>query len=259
MNDFRRIDRGRWHEYRWGSRRVPGVTDLLRDGIPKPALINWAARSAAEYAADNVDTIATLERDAAVDLIKSAHNRNRNRAAVRGTDVHALAFQLRTGAEVDVPDELAGFVDAYLQYLDDWTPELVAIERPVLNRRWFYAGTFDEVARLRGHSRAALIDIKTGASGVFPETCLQVAAYRAAEVFVDDEGNEQPMPETGEGYALWLADDGRYELLPVASGADMFAVFLHTAHVATFMKRAEDDRDVRELIGVPMAAPVAVA
>ena len=59
------------------------------------------------------------------------------------------------------------------------------------------------------------------------------------------------MPATDAGYALWLGDDGSYELLPVESGADIFAVFLHAAHVAAFCGRPKDD-----LIGLPLPAPV---
>ena len=246
---FRRIQRGRWHSYELDGQRLPTVTQLIRDGVPKPNLIDWAARVAGEYAADNVDQIARLERDAAVDLIKSAHRRTTSSAAAKGTDIHRLAERLADGQTVDVPEATAGYVDAYVAFLDDWQPEVIALEAPVVNRRWRYAGTLDQLTHLPGIG-PVVIDVKTGASGVWPETCLQIAAYRAAEHYLDAQGVEQPMPATVAGYAVWLGDDGSYELLPVESGPDIFAVFLHVAHVATFMGRAKDD-----LIGLPLAAP----
>lgn len=246
---FRRIQRGRWHSYELDGQRLPTVTQLIRDGIPKPNLIDWAARSAAEYAADHVDEIARLERAAAVDLIKTAHRRTTSAAATKGTEIHGYAEKLAAGEPVDVPEAAAGYVDAYMAFLDQWQPEVIAVEAPVVNRRWRYAGTLDISARLR-HIGAVVIDVKTGGSGVWPETCLQIAAYRAAELFLDVDNREQPMPTTVAGYALWLSDDGSYELLPVESGPDIFAVFLHVAHVAAFMGRAKDD-----LIGFPAEAP----
>lgn len=248
---FRRIQRGRWHSYELDGQRLPTVTGLIRDGIPKPNLIDWAARSAAEYAADHVDDIARLERDAAVDLIKTAHRRTTSAAAAKGTEIHRYAQTLAAGETVEVPEAAAGYVDAYMAFLDQWQPEIIAVEAPLVNRRWRYAGTFDLLQRLRGVG-LAVVDVKTGGTGVWPETCLQIAAYRAAETYVDVDGAEQPMPATVAGYALWLSDTGSYELLPVESGPDIFAVFLHVAHVAAFMSRARDD-----LIGFPLEAPEA--
>jgi len=252
MSTFRRIQRGRWHSYQLDGRKVPSVTRLIGDGAPKPNLIDWAARSAAEYAADNIDQISGLERDAAVDLIKSAHRRSTSKAAAKGTEIHRLAEQLAAGETVEVPETVVGYVDAYSAFLDDWQPEFAALEAALLHRRWLYAGTLDALARLAGVD--AVIDIKTGGSGVWPETCLQLAAYRHAEVILDEHGAEHPMPATTAGYALWLQDDGSYELLPVESGPDMFAIFLHVCHVAAFMGREKDD-----LIGVPMLAPAPAA
>lgn len=252
MSAFRRVNRGRWHSYEADGHRVPGVTTLLGAGVPKPNLIGWAARVAAEYAADHVDEIARLDRDGAVDLIKGAADRSRNRAALRGTAIHQLAEQIADGHAVNVPDEHAGHIDAYLRYIDDWHPETIAVEGPILSRRWQYAGTFDWVGRLHGDT--VMVDIKTGATGVWPETCLQLAAYRHAEVTLDAAGREVPMHATSAGYALWLSDDGTYELLPCESGPEMFAVFLHACHVGGFMGRKRDD-----LIGLPLAAPEAVA
>jgi hypothetical protein len=245
---FRRVQRGRWHSYELDGQRIPGVTTMIGKGVPKPNLIDWAARIAAEYAADHIDEISPLERDAAVDLIKNAHTRSRNTAAAKGTEIHALAVRLRAGEPVEIPETIAGYVDAYLRFLDDWQPETIAVETPCCNRRWRYAGSFDELCRIAG--LLGILDIKTGGSGVWPETCLQIAAYRNAEIILDADGREQPMPATDAGWALWLGDDGAYELLPVESGPDIFAVFLHACHVAAFMERAKDD-----LIGLPLAAP----
>lgn len=251
---FRAIKRGRWHSYELDGARIPSVTKLISDGMPKPNLIDWAARAAAEYAADHVDDIGRLDRDAAIDLIKSAHRRTTSAGAAKGADIHTVAQTLAAGGAVEVPEAIAGYVDAYVHFLEDWAPAVVAIEAPVVNRRWRYGGRFDVLEVLAGHELPSLVDVKTGGSGVWPETCLQVAAYRAADTMLDPAGTEAPMPPTNGGYALWLADDGTYELMPLECGDDVFAVFLHVAHVAAFMDRDRDD-----LIGLPLAAPQVAA
>ena len=40
------------------GKRIPGVTTILNDGLPKPALINWAANATAEATSD-ANTIVT--------------------------------------------------------------------------------------------------------------------------------------------------------------------------------------------------------
>jgi hypothetical protein len=250
---FRRVQRGKWHSYELDGRRLPGVTTLIRDGLPKPNLIDWAARDAAGIAHDRMDDLARLERDAFIGAIVGERAGRRREAGVKGTEIHGHAQQLAGGEQVDVPETVAGYVDAYLAFVDDWQPEPIAVEGPCVNRRWRYAGTFDLLARLRGEL-VSMVDIKTGGSGVWPETCLQIAAYRAAEAMLDADGREVPMPVTDAGHALWLGDDGTYELLPVESGPDIFSVFLHVCHVAGFMDRKKDD-----LIGLPLAAPTEVA
>ena len=241
---FRRIKRGRYWSYELDGKRPRSFTTIIREGVPKPNLIDWAARMSAEYAADNLDDLLRLDRDAAVDTIKTAHRRNTNAAMAKGTEIHGIAEKLATGIDVEVPEPIAGYVDGYLRFVDEWKPQPHAIEVAVANRKWQYAGTADAVAHL--DDMLVLLDIKTGGSGVWPETCLQVAAYRFAEVMLDRDGREVPMPQTDGGFALWLSDAGTYELLPLECGPDVFSAFVHASRVAEFMGRDKDD-----LIGLP--------
>jgi hypothetical protein len=95
-----------------------------------------------------------------------------------------------------IPDELRGHVDNYVQFIDAWKLDPVLVEAVVVNYTRGYAGTFDLIADLdspTGERQRLLLDIKTGATGVFSETALQLAAYRNAEYYVDADGDEQPM------------------------------------------------------------------
>ena len=244
---FRRIDGrgqyGPWHRYTLDGKRIPGVTTLLRDGVPKPALIEWKARVTAEFAVAEQDTWSRMAPDAAINYLKTEAGRQATRAAARGTEIHELATRIVAGHDVDVDETLIGVVNSYVQFLKDWNPDPVAVEFSLLNRRWWYAGTGDLLAQLDGFG-LALLDIKTG-SGVYPETALQLAAYRHAEQ-IQIDGRLEPMPVVEFVGVVWLQDDG-YQLLPVTAGRTEFEAFLHAAFVASFCGRDRDD-----LVGGPL-------
>ena len=97
---------------------MPGVTTVLQKTVPKPALTYWAARMAAEYALDHWDQLVTAEPSQRYKALSTAHDTKRDAAAARGTEVHRLASQLADNVTVAVPDELAGHVEAYRDWLD---------------------------------------------------------------------------------------------------------------------------------------------
>jgi hypothetical protein len=239
---IQRINYGRGHGYKIDGQKVDGVTTLIGDGLPKPALTRWAAKSVAEHVADNLDAVVGMKnmgRDAIVDALKGAPWAAASRAAAKGTEVHHLGERLIHGEEVEVPEHLAGYVDSYVRFLDEWKVEPLLVEAVVGNRKWRYAGSLDTVSRIGG--KVAIADIKTGASGIWPEAAYQMSAYRYAEVYMDGR-TEKPMADLGIecGYAIWCRSDG-YDLIPVECGEDTFKDFLHIAWVA---RRAKTNKDL---------------
>ncbi|PRX90698.1 hypothetical protein [Allonocardiopsis opalescens] len=233
----RRQNAGRGHYYMLDGHKSRGVTTLIGQGLPKPGLIDWAARTAANYAVDRWDELATLPPSKRIAAIQGAHRADRDQAANRGTEVHKLAERLTAGEEIEVPESLAGHVDSYVRFLDEWEPAPVLVERPVFNRRHNYAGTPDLVADMDG--RRWLLDIKTNRSGPFGEVALQLAAYRYAEFYLDADGAEQPMPVVDETAVVWVRSDG-YDLYRFTAGPDQFRAFLYVAQVAEFRASATD-------------------
>lgn len=228
----RRVNNGRGHSYKLAGEKVDGVTTVIGNGVPKPALPAWAARETAAYAWEKRETLLELDEAEAVDFLKGAPFRERDRAARRGTEVHRLAERLLAGDEIDVPEELAGHVDAYLRFLDDWQPAPVLVEGVVGHRGHRWMGTLDLIADLADGTRW-LLDIKTTRSGVFGETALQLAAYRHAEFYLDDQGAEQPMPPVERTGVIWVRADG-YDLVPVTADAAVYTYFRAAQYVATF-------------------------
>lgn len=276
---IKRKNHGRNHSYWDGDKKLDGVTTLIGGGVPKPALVGWASRTTAEFALEHLvqrgehiyadDLLpaladlnqrsnrkerwdgASFSRVTLTKILAGAPYAERDAAANRGTEVHKLAEQLARGEEIHVPEELAGHVESYVQFLDQWNPEVLATERVVFSRQWGFAGTFDLLADFPPPYGRCLCDLKTSRSGVWPETALQLGAYAGAEGFLDDEGAEHPMSEMGieRALAIWVRADG-YDVYPVQIGDRVFKDFLHAAWIARWSKRTDD------LIGPSLRPPV---
>jgi hypothetical protein len=251
---WRRVRAGSGHRYVDDEGEpVDGVTGVISDGVPKPNLTGWAARRVAAYALDHWDELQTKtpsERDTA---LRGAPWNERDAAAGRGTAIHAYAAQLLNGEQVDVDDALVGHVDACLAFLSDWNVREVAVEAMIVNRQWRYAGTLDLLGYLGDDERLTVVDWKTGASGIWPETALQLAAYAHADEILGPDGTPLELPgPIARGCAVWLRADG-YDAYPVDISADTFRSFLYAQQVARFRALPRD-----ATIGDALVPPAAV-
>ncbi|MGH3504489.1 MAG: hypothetical protein ACRDQA_26855 [Nocardioidaceae bacterium] len=229
---LRRISTNYGHRYTLDGRKVDGVTTLLSQGIAKPALTRWAAKAAAEYVADNLGVLNALpDRESVIATVKQSPWSQRDRAATRGTDIHALAERAIHGEELNLVEDDAtyGAVSGYVRFLDEWKPEPLLTERPCASRKWWYAGTFDAILRLPS-GETLLVDWKTS-KGVYGETALQTAAYANAEFYLDDDGAEQPMPEVGGLAVVHITPTGT-DLYRIQDADAAWKQFQHVAWVA---------------------------
>jgi hypothetical protein len=248
------------HRYWLDGKPIPGVTTLIKGGLPAPQLTYWAARTVAEYVADNdaaVEALRGMGRASMVAALKETPWTARDKAGVRGTEVHALAERLVAGESVDVPEHLAGHVESYVDFLDTIQPRPVLVEACVLHRKNWYAGRLDLVADLPERIAAQypqlgprpLLDVKT-ASGIYPETAFQLAAYRYADAYVDSDGIEQPMETLGitGAAAIHVRADG-WDVVPVRADDYVYRRFLHIAFVSRCTK------EMKEYVAPPLARP----
>lgn len=235
------------HRYKLDGSWVPGVTTILGKGIAKPFLIDWAAREVAKFAADNLEILNALDDETArYDLLKTAHNRQRDKSAVRGTDIHAIAEELLHGREVEIPAHVEGYVDGYVRFLDAWQPTPIITERPCASRTNWYAGTADAFVTLPSGERL-LMDWKTGKS-VYGEVALQLAAYRHSEFYVDESNVEQPTPEV-DGLAVVHVTPTGTDVFRIADPEAAWKQFRHVSWVAS-----QNDA-IKNQIGEPSAPP----
>ena len=236
----RRQNAGTGHSYFLDGERVPGVTTILGKGIPKPGLVGWAAGATADFVANrlelspdggsvNADRVVAdalawngtrgyrsakvsetdpLPRLALAEILKNIRYADLSQASAKGTEVHALAATIARGEDVEIPEAMAGHIESYERWLDDFKPSNAIVERYVFSRKRRFGGTLDMIADIEGHG-TMLLDLKTSRSGIFPETALQVAAYGHADfMLAPDTTKEIPMPKIDSFGALWLRADG---------------------------------------------------
>lgn len=242
VDTFTRNGKPTHHYEDANGKRLPGVTTILNDGLPKPALVGWGIKSVAEYAVDNLNDWIDLPPSDQLKRLKGSPYAERDKAARRGTEVHALAEALAWGKPVEVPPELDGHVTAYLDFLDTWQPEPVVTESVVYDLDAGYAGSLDMIADVDG--QRLLMDVKTTRSGVYGDTAFQLAAYRyAGRMLTDDE----PRDMIGvDGCAVIHVTEKGYALVPVKADLDVYDQFLAIRDVAIAGKAS------RSYVGQPM-------
>lgn len=245
---------GRGHSYYLDGEKIPGVTSILGDGLAKPALINWAAKTVAGYAVDNWDSLGELSLSKRLKTLEGAHYADRDAAGKRGTEVHKLAEALNQDKEVAVPDELAGHVESYVKFLDEHDPQVVLTECSVVHllRHNEYAGTLDLVADFPKLGKRLLCDVKTARSGVFPDNALQLAAYRYASMYLGPDSILLTMPPVDGCAVIHVRADG-YSLVPVEAGPAEHRFFLYCRQLWRWQNEVS-----RTVVGEEIAPPAQV-
>jgi hypothetical protein len=256
--------RNHWYVDEDTGTKVPGVTTLTGNGLPKPALLNWAGDATAEYAVDNWDELAKLSPSERLKRIKGGRYEKRDAAAAKGTEVHKLAQRLIDGERVTVPPALTGYVQSCVRMLDEFDLRALYVECVCYSERHRHVGTFDLIGEVRlpdlpkydhiprddsGYSMG-LFDWKTSKSGIFGEVALQLAPYRWAELLIDPDGEIRPMPDVDFCAGIHLRPDG-YSVVPLTCDEDVYRDFLYVKEVARIVD------GLRDLVGEPIEPPTA--
>lgn len=242
------------HRYALDGERVPSVTTVTR-ALAAPGLVWAAAKETAAWARDHQDDLAVLGPESWTREATGAHRRAWNQARDDGSMLHDLAERLLYGDPLPqegpdgtpYPDEILRSAEQAARFLDAWEVDPLAHEALVFHETDRWAGRLDLVADLRGGDRW-LLDWKTGRTGIWPETALQLAAYAHATHLVYGD-RDVGMAQVAHAAAVWVRPD-HWELVPVRHDDATYAVFQHLIPVAAW---AALDRD--ETVGPPMAVP----
>ena len=189
----------------------PSVTTVLGQVGKGEALKWWAAAETAKYAVNMKETWLHLDNDAAIDLLKREPLRSLNRAADRGTDVHAIADHYARTGQKPTLDVHSGYVEALLRFFREQQPLPVLVESTVYGSLG-YAGSFDMVCRLPAlDDKLIILDYKTS-KAIYNDTSAQLAAYAHAEHYLTDDDQLVPMPKIEGGVVVRFGADGEYEI-----------------------------------------------
>lgn len=228
--------------------KVPGVTSVV-GMLPKDFLKFWAAKLTAETAVENLGAVVNLaltDPEGAVDYLKRAPMRNTGKAADLGTDVHDLVEREFSGEDIGrIHPDLQPFILGAREFVTEFEPEFLHLERTVWSREHGYAGSFDIIAKVG--DEIVIIDTKTTRSGVHADVALQLSAYARADFMIDADGNEEPLPDIDTGAVLHLRPEG-WKVVPVSITDDIFEVFLSLLPVLQWERETK-----KGVIGKPVA------
>ena len=84
-----------------------------------------------------------------------------------------------------------------------------------------------------------LLDLKTNEKGIFAETALQLAAYRFADKYVDEDGVEQDMIPVQRTGAIHITTDTA-QLIPTTCTEAQLRTFWYAGQVADFTAAGRD-------------------
>lgn len=218
----------RWYVLPSGEKFMSVTTALSH--LARFGLLDWAAKLAAEAAAEHTDRLVAaaehdpcrvsatadacgLCRDCVVAWLANRHNEYRDAAGDRGTRLHQATAHLDVfgdGGQVDA--DIEPLFANYRDWLAYYQPEIVATDATVVSRKWGYAGSLDKIVRFgddsrlpkaREHLRGRLcvLDEKTGKHVGLVEGW-QVVAYAHADAILLPDGTEEPMPDITGGLII---------------------------------------------------------
>lgn len=236
--------------------RLPGVSTIAKylDANVDP-LMHWSAKldqiGIAELASQALDAGADLtwlrEQHSIGQALRDAEatwTHVRDRAAVRGTNVHERIFlALATGTEPpslgDLTEEERGYGQAAFAWWRDMQPEPIAAEQVTVSYDKSFAGRFDLLADIGGER--VLADVKTRERGAVRKSdYVQLAGYEVAN-------RDCGLGASDRQIALILMPDGTYREEPgLATEADFNSALLACQSGKHLDKRMREAGKARE-------------
>jgi hypothetical protein len=210
------------HMYFDGKKWLPSVTGIAGKAEDKTGLINWSAETVATCAIEEAAELSRIRRlegdEAAHEWLSKAADRNRDRKAVSGSDLHDVADRMLSG--MDMPEYLHADIEKMarnvLAFMSDYSVEVLYSEVRLANRSLGYCGTTDQIGIVPVYgTKPVIIDWKTGESMYRRpqfsrgKNGMQLAAYRGAEVMFWDDRTEADMIETDQvGLIVMIRPEG---------------------------------------------------
>jgi len=169
------------HRYRIKDEFVPSVTRIIDSVIPKPHLVQWAAKMGADWWLDNYDNESRYVHEG----IANAYKIKSETALKIGSMVHdyienVIKWSLNSKKSEPIkPDNDAALnsIEAFGKWVKANEVKWISSEEKIYSRTHHYAGTVDAIAEV--NEEFCVIDFKTSAQ-IYKEYYLQIAAYKKA-------------------------------------------------------------------------------
>lgn len=134
------------------GKKIPTVTTIL-DLLHKPALVQWAANSVAEYVGEHIKDMTTDEQiEYHLKKAKTAHRDVSKKAMDIGSIVHDAIHAYLSGADydkiVDGNDKAINAMLAFLEWADKVKIKPIALEKKLIDPKNEFGGTVDFVGEL---------------------------------------------------------------------------------------------------------------
>ena len=174
---------------------------------------------------EEVPSVSELTRFLTRELYNDAPQYFLDQAAKRGTNVHKATEAIDKFGTVEIEDEYAGFVKAYVSFLKEHEVSWSNIEWSVCSKEneMPYAGTIDRVGALDG--KTVILDIKTTANISGLHKLCYTAQLNLYKLAVE---KEKPVEEL---WVLQLKKDGTYKLIQLEENKELAQACL-TMHYA---------------------------
>lgn len=160
-------------------------------------------------------------------------------AGERGTAIHkAWETYAETGlvpSPIDYPESYRGYIHSLAKWIVLYDPEPIAVEEVIGSKEHLYAGTFDAIVKIKG--AVERIDFKT-ASGIRSTNMLQLAAYEAADIEMNNRSTEKQAVVLLKADGAFVDKDPKqYAYRPESA---TFEAFLHALSLYRHMEALEN-------------------
>jgi hypothetical protein len=204
----------------------PSITNILKV-MDEGFLPNFYAKLVAEHAVENLGTLRdTTEKfgsSVAAGVLKAVPSRPHPNAAI-GDEVHDAIDAFVNDRETPAfsTSTAENMFVQFLHFLSVEAPEIVATEFTVWSYKYGYAGTGDILWRWR--DALWIVDTKTG-NRVYPKVAMQCTALGNADVILDADGSESPMPHA-DRYGVFHIRPRSAKLYALQNTDEAFSAFL---------------------------------
>lgn len=222
----RKINDLRYYRVQWdGNWYDVASPNTLKNLLSSPALSAWLINQHIDAAFGKARLAAELDAKVFRSVVR-AEVRGSNAAIQYGNEAHEIAEAVLLGEPVPATSAIPGAeADAIAGHVRDLVEEFhvtpLHVEQAVVRideeHGPLWAGTTDLIAAIDvpgGGRVRAVLDWKSGASGIWGDAALTTGAYAVSDHVLDLDGSVSPMEPVGHAFAVWLRPQG-WALMPL--------------------------------------------